>query len=131
VPLPPEVAAIYAAVAALEKKYPERKFTPDGHMVGSIGEVVAAEAFRLTLHPASHPRHDAYDENGNVQIKLTSRKSVSMYSECERLIVLRVVSPSEAEIVYDGPGKEPWERAGKMSKNGQRSVSLLQLRRYS
>src|SRR6185436_11094544 len=130
VQLPPEVAAIYLAVAALEKKHPERKFTPDGHMVGSIGEVIAAEALGLTLHPASYPCHDAFDKNGgNVQIKLTSRESISMYSACERLVVLKMVKPyREAEIVYDGPGQEAWACAGKKSKNGQRSISLAKLR---
>jgi hypothetical protein len=42
VKLPPPVATIYRAVAELEAQY-GRKFTPDGHLVGSIGEVVAAE----------------------------------------------------------------------------------------
>ena len=41
--LPSAVATIYRAVAELESLYP-RKFTLDGHLVGSIGEVVAAEA---------------------------------------------------------------------------------------
>ena len=43
--LPAPVAAIYHAVAQLEELYREsgRKFTPDGHLVGSIGEVVAAD----------------------------------------------------------------------------------------
>ncbi|WP_408860888.1 DUF6998 domain-containing protein [Acidiphilium sp.] len=38
--LPDAVARIYEAVAELERQYPGRKFTPDGHLVGSIGEVV-------------------------------------------------------------------------------------------
>jgi hypothetical protein len=42
--LPAPVAAIYRAVEELEAAYPLRKFTPDGHLVGSIGEVIAAEA---------------------------------------------------------------------------------------
>ena len=42
--LPARVAAIYRAVEELEAAYPLRKFTPDGHLVGSIGEVIAAEA---------------------------------------------------------------------------------------
>ncbi|MEY3457412.1 MAG: hypothetical protein RL215_569 [Planctomycetota bacterium] len=29
---------IYAAVDELERMFPGRHFTPDGHMVGSIGE---------------------------------------------------------------------------------------------
>jgi hypothetical protein len=124
--LPACVAAIYRAVAELESKYP-RKFTPDGHLVGSIGEVVAAEALGLTLYPMSRPGHDAYDANGDVQIKMTARKSIAMYAECKRLVVLRVVSPEEAEIVYDGEGARAWARAGKPGKNGQRVVSLTKL----
>ena len=40
--LPKPVADIYRATAKLEAMYPGRKFTPDGHLVGSIGEVIAA-----------------------------------------------------------------------------------------
>jgi hypothetical protein len=43
-----------------EEAYPGRKFTPDGHLVGSIGEVVAPEALGLTLYVGSRPGHDAY-----------------------------------------------------------------------
>jgi hypothetical protein len=73
--LPPPVAAIYRAVEELQAKYPPRKFTPDGHLVGSIGEVVAAEILGLTLYPMSRAGHDANDANGDVQIKLTAGES--------------------------------------------------------
>ena len=128
VKLPEPVSAIYRAVEELEAAYPKRKFTPDGHLVGSIGEVVAAEALGLTLHQSSHPVHDAYDENGQVQIKMTAGQKVAMYGTCERLVVLRVISPQEAEIIYDGPGEPAWTSAGKMGKNGQRAISLSKLR---
>ena len=82
VKLPKQVAAIYTAVQELEAAYPGRKFTPDGHLVGSIGEVIAAEALNLTLYRGSHPGHDAYDANGDVQIKMTSRASVALYATC-------------------------------------------------
>lgn len=126
--LPEPVADIYRAVEALSVAYPGRKFTPDGHLVGSIGEVVAAEALGLTLYPGSHPGHDAYDaERRDVQIKMTGGKSVSLYATCDRLVVLRIVSPEEAEIVYDGDGAPAWEAAGAMQKNGQRSIRLTKL----
>jgi hypothetical protein len=128
VPLPEPVARIYKAVAELEAQYPGRKFTPDGHLVGSIGEVVAAEALGLTLHAMSKPGHDAFDDNGDVQIKMTARKRVAMYATCKRLVVLQVISPQEAEIVYDGPGKPAWESTRKKAKNGQKTVSLSRLR---
>ncbi len=129
IPLPEPVAEIYRAVEQLEQMYPGRKFTPDGHLVGSIGEVIAAEALGLTLYPASHPGHDAHDgQGGNVQIKVTAGHSVAMYVVCDRLVVLKVVSPEEAEIVYDGPGEPAWSMAGKIAKNGQRVVRLTRLR---
>jgi len=122
------VAAIYKAVAELEAQYPGRKFTPDGHLVGSIGEVVAAEALGLTLHPASYPGHDAFDRDGDVQIKMTGGDKVALYATCDRLVVLKLISPSEAELVYDGPGEPAWAGSGRMGKNGQRVVSLRRLR---
>ncbi len=128
IPLPEPVARIYKAASELEALYPGRKFTPDGHLVGSIGEVIAAEALGLTLYPMSRSGHDAYDANGDVQIKMTAGSSVAMYATCERLVVLRIISPEEAEIVYDGPGEPAWENAGKMGRNGQRVIRLSRLR---
>jgi hypothetical protein len=136
IPLPDAVARIYEATAELEKRYPQRKFTPDGHLVGSIGEVIAAEALGLTLHPMSYPGHDAFDGVNDVQIKLTAGTRVALYACCARLVVLRIVSPTEAELIYDGPGEPAWNAAGKMQKNGQRQISLRALtaiaeRRYA
>lgn len=51
-----------------------------------------------------------------------------MYSSSARLVVMRVASPEEAEIVYDGPGEDAWTRAGRIGKNGQRVISLAKLR---
>jgi Family of unknown function (DUF6998) len=127
--LPEAVTKIYEAVEDLNRKYEKfgRKFTPDGHLVGSIGEVIAAEALNLELYKMSKPGHDARDAEGNdVQIKMTAGKRVSMSAECDRLVVFRIVSPREAVIVYDGPGKPVWEHAGKPGKNG-RAISLHKL----
>lgn len=129
--LPEAVAAIYRAVEELSAAYPGRKFTPDGHLVGSIGEVIAATEFGLELHKPSHPGHDAKDNQGrDVQIKMTAGSSISMYADCDRLIVLRIASPEWAEVIYDGDGAPVWQAAGKPQKNGQRTVRLSTLRRF-
>ena len=39
------LASLYRIVERLEVLFPGRKFTPDGHLVGSIGEVIAARMF--------------------------------------------------------------------------------------
>jgi hypothetical protein len=129
--LPSAVAAIYRAVEQLRAEYPNRSFTPDGHLVGHIGEVIAAKEFKLDLLPNSHPSHDATDALGRfVQIKLTAGKSIAMYADCDRLIVLRIASPEWAELFYDGDGAPIWQRAGKPQKNGQRTVRLKAIEDY-
>jgi hypothetical protein len=128
VKLPKTVAKLYEAVEELKAAYPGRHFTLDGHLVGSIGEVVAREIFGFELLPASAPGHDAMcSTRGRVQIKITAGKSIALRAECDHLIVLRIVSPQEAEIVYDGKGDLAWRCAGPMQKNGQRTVRLSKL----
>jgi hypothetical protein len=81
--------------------------------------------------PDSHPCHDATDNLGRfVQIKLTAGKSIAMYADCDRLIVLRIASPEWAEVFYDGDGAPIWRRAGEKQKNGQRKVSLKAIEEY-
>jgi hypothetical protein len=130
IPLPPPVRKIYEAVEELERLYPHRRFTPDGHLMGSLGEVLAELAFDLRPLPMSYPGHDAMDAEGRyVQVKLTAGSRVSLYATCDRLLVLCITpDKSHAEIVYDGPGEPAWSGAGAMQKNGQRPISLAKLR---
>ena len=127
-PLPPPVAKLYAAVAELEQKYPGRKFTLDGHLLGSVGEVLAESALKMRLLKMSAPVHDAVcSDRGDVQIKITAKRSIALRHPCNHLIIFRVVSPTEAEIFYDGPGGIVWVNAGPMQSNGQRSISLKKI----
>ena len=128
VKLPKAVSKLYEAVEELKAAYPGRHFTPDGHLVGSIGEVVARETFGFDLLPASARGHDAVcTTRGNVQIKITGGKSIALRGECDHLIVLCIVSPHDAQIVYDGRGDLAWQLSGPLQKNGQRTVSLSKL----
>lgn len=123
------VQELLSAVRRLSALYPGRSFTLDGHLVGSIGEVLAAELYRLSLLPASTERHDAVAEDGRrVQIKLTQTNKVSLYSEPDYLVVLRLTPNGKVEEVYNGPGGIPWPVFGNPQKNGQRSISLARLR---
>ncbi len=79
---------------ALNKLFPDRPFTPDGHLVGSIGEVIAADTYDLTLEKCSNAGFDAKTQTlRTVEIKLTGGDSVSVSSDCnppEFLIVFEV-----------------------------------------
>ena len=129
VDLPTPIVKIYEAVAELEKAYPGRPFTPDGHLVGSIGEVVARETFGFTLNPPSYKGHDAKcATRGDVEIKITAGSSVAFRGDCNHLIVLQIVSPHQAEIIYDGPGAPVLAIAGKQASNGQRRAAISKIR---
>lgn len=119
---------LYKASEGLGMLFPGRKFTLDGHLVGSIGEVVAAYMFNLELTPGSTMGHDAKAPDGrSVEIKFTQGRSVGMRHEPEHLIVLHRPKGGPVRIVYNGPGAQVWNAAGKMQKNGQRQISLAVL----
>lgn len=119
---------LYTASDGLERLFPGRKFTLDGHLVGSIGEVVAAYMFDLDLNPASTQGHDARSRDGRgVEIKLTQGSSVAIRHEPEHLIVLHRPKGGPIRVVFNGPGRIAWQAAGAMQKNGQRPISLARL----
>lgn len=127
--IPELIKRIYEIVNELEELFPGRPFTPDGHMVGSIGEVLAAEYYDLDLLPPSYQGHDARDKQGRlVQIKATQGNSIALRSEPERLIILKILKDGSFEKIYDGDGKIIWESAGLMQSNGQRRISLSKIR---
>ncbi len=70
------VQRLYQVVNELEEMFPGRPFTPDGHMVGSIGETIVADAFDLSLMPPSNAGFDALSPSGvKVEIKATQARS--------------------------------------------------------
>jgi hypothetical protein len=129
--IPALIRQLYELVDQLERLFPGRHFTPDGHLVGSIGEVLAAYRYALELLPSSAEGHDAKASDGRlVQVKATQNQSggVGLRSEPEHLVVLLVGRDGSHDEVYNGPGDRPWNHAGKMQKNGQRPISLKRLR---
>jgi len=127
--VPEKIRQIYKIVSELEEMF-GRRFTPDGHMVGSIGEVYAAYHYELELLTASTETHDALSKNDlSVQIKATQSKSVGMRSEPEHLIVLGLKKNGTNFEIYNGPGSLAWSNAGKIQKNGQRSIGVSKLKK--
>lgn len=124
-----KIKELYEISAELERLFPGRHYTPDGHMIGSIGEALAASYYGLELFPASAETHDAKAADGRlVQIKATQISRISLSSEPQWLLVLRIHRSGTFSEEYNGPGKLAWEHCGKMQKNGQRPISLAKLR---
>jgi len=124
------VAELRRLVGELTSLYPGRRFTLDGHLVGSIGEVLAAERYGLRLLTASAKTHDAVAPDGRmVQIKLTQRTGVGLSSCPEHLLVHKLHPDGTHEEIYNGPGPPVWAYCkDRIQKNGQARISLGRLR---
>ena len=133
------IRGLYAIVDGLEdecSKYPCH-FTLDGNLLGSIGEVYAAERYNLELFEAAHKAHDARTLDGTdrlVQIKITQKRTVKkvvgIRHEPKYLLVLEVDDDGNFEEVYNGPGSIVWDlvKDKKKPSNGQYQIPLSKLR---
>ena len=122
-----QVKNIYKAVLELELMFPGRPFTPDGHMIGSIGECLVADAYNLELMPPSNEGFDAKTTSGKkVEIKATQSKSVAFRSCPEHTIIIKINKDGTFVECFNGPGHIIWDTFAnkKMPKNGQYQISI-------
>lgn len=125
-----QVLSIYKAVSELEKMFPGRPFTPDGHMVGSLGECLVADAYGLELMPPSNQGYDAKTASGKkVEIKATQSKSVAFRSCPEHTIIIKINRNGSFDECYNGPGEIIWNTFSgkKLPSNGQHQISLKKI----
>lgn len=125
------VKGLYATVRELERMFPGRHFTPDGHMVGSLGECLVADAYGLELVTASTKGYDALSPSGlKVEIKATQGKAVAFRSEPEHAVVVKLLPDGSFEEIYNGPGRFIWVQfeGKRLPPNGQFIISLARLR---
>ncbi len=124
------VQELYRIVHDLEEMFPGRPFTPDGHLVGSIGECLVADAYDLQLMPPSNAGYDAVDSSGRkIEIKATQAKSVAFRSCPEHAIVIRINKDGTFEEFFNGPGTLIWKEFEKKKppSNGQFQISLTKV----
>ena len=128
------IKQLYSTVNKLESMFEGRHFTPDGHMVGSIGECLVADAYTLKLMPASNKGYDAVSSCGKqVEIKATQANSAAFRSEPEHTIVIKIFPDGTFEEIYNGPGKLVWNqfKDKPLPSNGQYQISLNKLKALS
>ena len=134
------IRKLYGIVDELEDACGEhgRHFTLDGHLLGSIGEVYAAEVYGIELYGSSKKGVDGLTKVGRkVQIKVTQERAknkvVGISHEPQCLLVLQVDDHGQFHEVYDGPGDEVWKQfAGKKRPpSGQYQMTLSKLRKMN
>jgi len=123
-------------ITAELQRMTNRRFTPDGHLVGSLGEVIAANTYDLTLEPPSTKACDAKDRKGRrIEIKATFGERVAFRhhdADCrpDHCLVLRLRQDAGFDEIYNGPMQPIFEKLNvrAIPSNGQRQISLVQLR---
>jgi hypothetical protein len=116
--VPALVRALYDIVHRLEELFPGRRFTLDGHLVGSIGEVIAAHRYGLTLRRASFTGCDATAPDGrDVEVKATQGDRVALRCPPSHLLVLHLDTKGGVAEVYNGCGIGSW--GGPVSEYGR------------
>ncbi len=134
--VPDLIAELYKITIRLEEIFTGRRFTPDGHLVGSIGEVVAEYIYGLRLANSSTAQFDANTTDGrSAQIKLTGKKGSSYGfrwsnlrppSPPDLLIALKLTQNGFVEI-YNGPFPNGLLVGRNDSSNGQLSIAVSKL----
>ena len=129
--LPEIIIELYRLTEELENMFPGRHFTPDGHLVGSIGEALAAYHYGVALLAASSKGKDATWQGCSVEIKATQGNTVALRHQPERLLVVKLHSDGTWSEVYNGLGHAVWSLFdGKtLPANGQHTVRLNTLQK--
>ena len=100
-----EVEAIYRAVESLTKRF-GRKFTPDGILVGTLGEVLAEEKYDLKLLPQKTKAFDAIDcFKREVQIRCNQRSTTPIKKGASKgfFLALKLRPDGTIEEIFNGP----------------------------
>jgi hypothetical protein len=106
--IPTAIRELLQIVNRLHAAYPEKSFTLDGRLVGDLGEVLAAQAYEITLHQGLHKYHDAVDSAGRqVQIKATMQDILTFPGDNvpDYYLGIKMHSDGSFDEVFNGPGK--------------------------
>jgi hypothetical protein len=124
------LAQIYSAVAELETMFPGRHFTPDGHMVGSIGEAIAAYHYGIDLHRPGHKVFDGRKNGKQIQIKTTQRNGVDLKHGTGTLLVLKLEQNGDFKEIYNGNADRVWKSLAHrpVTDAGEIHITLNKLR---
>ena len=117
-------------ISGLDTEY-ERHFTLDGHLVGSIGEVLASYYYGIDLSRSGSKVHDGSVDGKLVQIKVTQGRAVVIKDKPEFLLVLLIKENGDICEVYNGPGDIAFEVASKQDGYNHHHMQVSSLIKQS
>lgn len=96
-------------VDQLQKKYPKKRFTLDGRLVGDLGEILVEQVYDITLYEGLQKHHDAETSDGKkVQIKATMKDSLTFPADHvpDYYIGIKIHSDGTFIEIFNGLGSD-------------------------
>jgi hypothetical protein len=124
-----KIGEIYQIADELGKAFNIDTCTPDGHLLGAIGQIAAKIAFGLEFG-SQKEEHNCTWSDGlrkvNVQVRCSGRGSIALRQQPEHLIALEILETGRIRLLFNGPGESVWRRI-RHQKNAQKYVSSTAL----
>jgi hypothetical protein len=120
-----KIADIYRIAGELGKAFKIDTCTPDGHLLGAIGQIAAKIAFGLELSSEKEEHNSTWSDGLkklNVQVRCSGRGNIALREEPEHLIALEIGETGSIRLLFNGPGHFVWRRI-KHHKNPQKYAS--------
>ncbi|MGB7910711.1 MAG: hypothetical protein WCF59_00645 [Desulfobaccales bacterium] len=121
-----KIAEIYKIANELGRAFGIDRCTPDGHLLGAIGQIAAKIAFNLEFGRPKDEHNCTWSTGSkkiDVQVRCTGRGSIALRKEPDHLIALEIAESGRIRLLFNGPGNSVWSRI-EHQKNSQKYVSL-------
>ena len=131
------IRKMFEAQRELQTAFPKRLFTPDGRMIGDIGEAIAEMAYRVTVDAKSRKdwdgkREETCDGCPEVQVRATQGDETYIKKPPEdgRLLVFKIFRDGTWECCYNGGARSVWnsQATRKANERGEKFIKLQALK---
>ena len=134
--IPDAIRGLIQIVNQLQSKYPKKRFTLDGRLVGDLGEVLVEAVYDLELYGGLRRHHDGITPDGRqVQIKATMQNSLTFPVDHipDYYLGIKINGDGTFREVFNGPGRIAGEavKDRKPTKTNLHSVSISILERLN
>ena len=134
------IRQMFQAQEALRAAFPKKPFTPDGRMMGDIGEAIAEISYRVTIDEKLRKHWDGKWEEGTtecseVQVRATQKEETYVkeppHDGC--LLVFKISPNGSWKCCYNGSPNRVWKslETRRADKTGAKLIQLAALRKLN
>jgi len=127
--IPDAVKQMLQIVKQLQSKYPKKRFTLDGRLVGDLGEILVEDTYNVKLYEGLQKHHDGITPDGKqVQIKATMQNSLTFPVDHipDYYLGIKIKPDGTFREIFNGLGRVAHEavKDRKPTKTNLHSVSI-------